>query len=70
MLRGFIEYCKELLCEHDWEVEENLVYGSHQEYRDVYGYTQLLDITNDLPKGKKWTYRCKKCGTVKIKKNY
>jgi len=70
MLKAIVQYLEEVFCDHEWKVEESIVYGSHQEYRNISGHTQLIKVVNDIPDGKKWTYCCKKCGAIKVKKNY
>lgn len=55
-MRKLINYIRSCFCRHDWELmQESSVYN-----RELDKY----------PIGKKWTYRCKKCGYFKTYKNY
>ena len=52
-MRRLINYIRSCFCEHEWELlHEAIVYDSGITYKD-------------LPIGKRWTYRCKKCGFMK-----
>ena len=55
-MRWLINYIRSCFCNHNWELLA---------YVNVYG-----DDNDNYPLGKKWTYRCKKCGYVKTHKNY
>ena len=55
-MKRLINYFRECFCKHDWEFI-NMTY--------VFEYD-----TDKKPIGKKWTYRCKKCGCMKTHKNY
>lgn len=71
MIKKIIEFCKESLCKHDWEeVSHVKVHEEHEGIRKIDGCYQYVNIVNPYPKGQKWTYRCKKCGAIKVKKNY
>lgn len=58
-MRKCIDYIRSLFCKHDYEeIDRCLVYdGTFAPY-----YRRCL--------GMKWTYRCKKCGYIKITKNF
>ena len=70
MLKAIVQYLEEVFCDHEWEVEESTVYDEHKEDRVINGVFQTVYVLDDVPKGKKWTYCCKKCGAIKVKKNY
>lgn len=55
-MRKLINYIRSCFCKHDWELlNEVNVYKCEED---------------KIPIGKKWTYRCKKCGYFKVDKNY
>lgn len=71
MLKKIALYLEELFCKHEWEEISHVeIYNSRTKTRIINGHLQDVDVIDDLPKGEKWTYRCKKCGAIKVKKNY
>lgn len=55
-MRKLIDYIRSCFCKHDWElIHESSVYNIE---------------FDKYPIGKKWTYKCKKCGYFKIYKDY
>lgn len=61
-MRRLIDYIKSCFCKHEWELlKETAVYDN----TDYWGRTVEM-----YPIGKKWFYRCKKCGCSKLYKDY
>ena len=61
-MKRLINYIRSFFCKHEWElIDEVYVHDT----MDFWGRTVDPYII-----GKRWTYRCKKCGDVKICKNY
>ena len=61
-MRWLINYIRSCFCKHDWELlDESQVYDD----TDYWGRT-----VKEYKIGTKWTYRCKKCGELKINRNY
>lgn len=61
-MRTLVNYIRSCFCNHDWELlNETTVYDD----TDYWGRT-----TKPYFVGKKWTYRCKKCGYIKIYRDY
>lgn len=58
-MRKIFDYIRSLFCQHDYEeIGHTLVYdGTFAPY-----YKPII--------GTKWIHRCKKCGYLKITKNY
>ena len=55
-MRRLINYIRSCFCKHDWKLLDKV---------------RMWENENDkYALGTKWTYRCKKCGWVKIYKNY
>jgi len=55
-MRKLINYIRSCFCRHEWELLNRA---------EIYE-----DAKNTMPKGMKWTYRCKKCGYFHTYKNY
>jgi len=61
-MRWLINYIRSCFCKHEWELLDKIeVYDD----RDCWGKT-----VKPYTVGKKWTYRCKKCGESKTLRNY
>lgn len=56
-MRKLINYIRSCFCKHEWELIDEV---------NMWDY----DISTKHPIGKKWTYRCKKCGYFKVYINY
>ena len=58
-MRWFVDYLRQICCAHEWEeVDCSVMYSIN------------LITSNEHTLGKKWTYKCKKCGLMKTYKNY
>ena len=59
-MHKIIDTIRSWFCTHDWELLDEI---------DV--YTTIWHTGYEKVKiGTKWTYRCKKCGYMKVQKNY
>lgn len=55
-MRKLILYLRQCFCKHEWEL-----LNSAYVYEDTY---------TNMPLGRKWTYRCKKCGYTYTHQDY
>ena len=61
-MRRLIDYIRSCFCKHEWELLDEV---------EVYDNTNYYGRKVDIYKiGRRWTYRCKKCGYFKVHKNY
>lgn len=62
-MRWLIDYIPSCFCEHEWELLNKAIV-----YKE---YTNWFKGTNESCEiGKRWTYRCKKCGYCKTYHDY
>lgn len=61
-MRWLINYIRSLFCNHDYELLDET---------DVHTNAYCIDgITRKVKIGRRWTYRCRKCGYSYTYKNY
>lgn len=57
-MRRLINYIRSCFCKHEWEL------------LSVHNVWDQDKVTYKYPIGRKWTYRCKKCGFFQVYRNY
>lgn len=55
-MRWLINYIRSCFCTHDWEL--------------LHRASVWEDPEDKYPLGRRWIYRCKKCGYTKVVKDY